>query len=282
VPERGTSSPGAPEASLAGIGLHGGRPVRVTLRPCDGPVLLRAAGRAAEARTLTVVSTQWATTVEAPGGAFRIATVEHAFAALAGLGVRSGLALEIDGDEMPLLDGAAAAWCAALESIGSPSGPPDLRVARPGVVEVGTSRYAFAPGDEVDVRVRLEPDDPRLAVEARWRGDARDFRARIAPARTFAFIRDVGEIARLGLARHVDPRAIVLVDRDAIHCEGVFERDEPARHKLLDLVGDFYVHGGPPRGITDVTRPGHTANLRAITQAVREGILVDASARRGR
>jgi UDP-3-O-[3-hydroxymyristoyl] N-acetylglucosamine deacetylase len=249
------------------------------LRACEGPVVVRAGGRAAEARTLKVVSTRWATTVEAPGGAFRIATVEHAFAALAGLGVRSGLALEVDGDEMPLLDGAAAAWCAALEAFGSPSEPPEppsLRVARPGVVEIGGSRYSFVPGDEVEVRVRFEPDDPRLAVDARWRGDARDFRARIAPARTFAFVRDLGEIARLGLARHVDPRAIVLVDRDAIHCEGVFEPDEPARHKLLDLIGDFYVHGGPPRGITDATRPGHTANLRAITEALRVGILVDA------
>jgi UDP-3-O-[3-hydroxymyristoyl] N-acetylglucosamine deacetylase len=239
-------------------------------------VLVRAGGREAEVRGLTVVSTQWATTVEAHAGALRVATVEHAFGALAGLGVRMGLSIEVDGDEMPLLDGAAAAWCEAFGRFGLPAEPPRLRVARRGIVEVGASQYVFAPGESIEVRVQFETGDPRLLPDARWCGDASDFVSRIAPARTFALARDLPEIARLGLARHVDLRAVVVVTPDAVHCDGSFEADEPARHKLLDLVGDLYVHGGPPLGVVDARRPGHTATALAVARALREGILVDA------
>jgi UDP-3-O-[3-hydroxymyristoyl] N-acetylglucosamine deacetylase len=243
----------------------------------DGPVVLRAGGHEAEVRAFSVVSAAWSTTVEAAGGALRIATVEHALAAMAGLGVYGGIALEVDGPEMPLLDGSAAAWCAALDALGPPSRPPRLRVARAASVEAGSSRYDFAPGDGVTLRVRFETDDSRLDPDARWDGDPGDFRARIAPARTFALARDLPAIERLGLARHVDPSAIVVVMPDAIHCAGrAFERDEPARHKLLDLLGDLYLHGGPPRGSVVAHRPGHAATWEAMTRARASGVLVDA------
>jgi UDP-3-O-[3-hydroxymyristoyl] N-acetylglucosamine deacetylase len=260
---------------LEGVGLHSGRAVRVMLHASEGPVVVRAGGQEAKVGALTAISTQWATTVEAHGGAFRIRMVEHAFAALAGLGVRSGIALEVEGAEMPLLDGGAAAWCAALDQLRPPASPPRLRVARPGIIDVGASRYEFSPGPRVDVRVRFETDDVRLAGDACWAGDPDDFRARIAPARTFALAHDLAEIERLGLARHVDPAAVVVVTPHAIHCQGAFEADEPARHKLLDLVGDLYLYGGPPRGSVTARRPGHTATFHAVARAIREGILAD-------
>ncbi|MCL2451226.1 MAG: UDP-3-O-acyl-N-acetylglucosamine deacetylase [Polyangiaceae bacterium] len=261
---------------IDGVGLHGGRPVRVVLRASGGPVVLRAGGCEAEARALSVVSAQWGTTVEAAGGAFRVATVEHALAALAGLGVYTGVAVEIDGPEMPLLDGAAATWCAALDALRLRACPPRLRVARAASVVLGASCYDFKPGDGVAVRVCFETDDVRLAPDARWDGDPDDFRARIAPARTFVLARDLATIERLGLARHVDPRAVVAITKDAIHCAGrPFEPDEPARHKLLDLVGDLYLHGGPPRGMVVARRPGHAATWQAICRARDEGILAE-------
>lgn len=266
--------PASSAVVLEGPGLHSGRPARVTLRASAGPLVVRAGGHEAEVRALTVVSTQWATTVAAPGGAFRLQTVEHAFAALGGLGLRTDLAIEVEGPEMPLLDGGAAAWCAALEELRRPARRPRLRVAHEGTVAVGSSRYDFSPGGGVDVRVRFETDDPRLAPDARWTGDPDDFRLRIAPARTFALARDLAEIDRMGHARHADPAAVVVITPDAIQCGRPFEADEPARHKLLDLVGDLYLHGGPPRGVVAATRPGHTATLHAVTRAIAEGILV--------
>jgi UDP-3-O-[3-hydroxymyristoyl] N-acetylglucosamine deacetylase len=190
------------------------------------------------------------------------------------MGVYEGVLLDVDGGEMPLLDGAATAWCDALERLGAWAGGPRLRVARSTVLHVGPSTYEFSPGSGVDVEVRLELDDPRIHPTARWEGDARDFRSRIAPARTFATSGDMDELARRGLARHVPPSSVVLVTPTAILCAGrPFAADEPARHKLLDLLGDLYLHGGPPIGCVRAVRPGHAANARALGRAREEGIL---------
>jgi UDP-3-O-[3-hydroxymyristoyl] N-acetylglucosamine deacetylase len=225
-------------------------------------------------RDLVVASTARATTVEAAGGALRIGTVEHAFAALAGLGVREGLELHLEGPEMPLLDGGALAWCEAIGRFALPAGPPLLRVTRAVTYEVGPSRYELAPADEgIDVSVHVELDS-RFGPHARWRGDAQDFVERIAPARTFALAHEFEELARLGLARHADPASVVVLASDAVLSSGrPFAPDEPARHKLLDLIGDLYLHGGPPLGSFHGVRPGHASNARAIRRALEDGVL---------
>jgi UDP-3-O-[3-hydroxymyristoyl] N-acetylglucosamine deacetylase len=266
------------ETWVQGRGLHSGVSGRVCLRACEGPVTLAAGGCVAPIGQLRVASTVRATTVEAHGGALRVATVEHLFAALAGLGVYEGLAIVVEGPEMPLLDGAAAAWCDAIDSLRPVATAPRARVAREGVVGVGESRYAFAPGPRVDVTVAIAFDGfdaARIAPEARWQGDAADFRDRIASARTFALARDISELLAAGLARGVDPTAVVVVAPDAVHCAGrPYSTDEPARHKLLDLLGDLYLYGGPPVGQLRATRPGHAANAQAMQRALAEGIVV--------
>lgn len=265
------------EVAVAGVGLHSGAPVRVILRRREGPVVLGGRGREARMDEFVVASTERATTVEACGGRLRVGTVEHALGALAGLGIRTGVGVHVEGAEMPLLDGGARTWCEALARIGLPEGSagPRLRVARPGVVDVGASRYTFEAGPEVDVRVRFESNDARIWPDACWGGDPEDFRRRIAPARTFAFTHDLEDLARRGLARHADPEAVVLLAPDAIHCTRPFEPDEPARHKLLDLLGDAYLHGGPPVGQLYAVRPGHAANAVAFARARAEGIVIE-------
>jgi UDP-3-O-[3-hydroxymyristoyl] N-acetylglucosamine deacetylase len=266
------------ETWLQGIGLHSGAPARVGLRVCEGPVTLEAGGRVAPIGQLRVASTARASTVEAHAGALRVATVEHLFAALAGLGVYEGLAIVVEGPELPLLDGAAMAWCDAIDGLRPVATGPRTRVAREGTVEVGESRYAFAPAPGIDVAVEIAFDGfdgARIAPDARWQGDSVDFRRRIASARTFALARDIDELLAAGLARGVDPTAVVVVAPDAVHCAGrPYSTDEPARHKLLDLLGDLYVHGGPPLGQVRATRPGHAANAQAMQRALAEGIVV--------
>jgi UDP-3-O-[3-hydroxymyristoyl] N-acetylglucosamine deacetylase len=265
------------EIRVDGVGLHSGAPVRVLLRRRAGPVTLAAGGLEARVDQLSVASTARATSVEAHDGALRVGTVEHAFAALAGLGVYEGLALSVDGPELPLLDGGSAAWCDAIERLGVTSRRPRLRVARKAVLEVGASRYEFAPGARVEVEVRLELDgfdEARVAPEARWNGESDDFRLRIAPARTFVLARDIGDLVAGGLARHVEPGSVVVLAPEAIlHAGRAFSPDEPARHKLLDLLGDLYLSGGPPLGHLRVVRPGHAANAVAARRARAEGIV---------
>jgi UDP-3-O-[3-hydroxymyristoyl] N-acetylglucosamine deacetylase len=255
---------------IEGVGLHTGACARVVLRACDGPVRLSVNGVETRIDQLEVVSTARATSVEAH--ATRIHTVEHALAAFAGLGVYEGVCAEIDGPEMPLLDGGASRWCQALESLGVAPSLPRLRVATEAVIDVGPSRYELMPSEQVGVAVALDFDDPRIARHASWDGDRDDFRVRIAPARTFVFSRDVEELLRRGLARHVDPSAVVVIASDTVHHVGrPFAADEPARHKLLDLVGDLYLRGGPPLGRVRAFRPGHAANARAIALAFERG-----------
>lgn len=202
-----------------------------------------------------------------------VAMVEHVFAALAGLGLYRDVVIEIDGPEMPLLDGGASAWSEALASLRVASSAPRLRIARRGTLEVGASRYDFVPGPRVDVEVVVEIDNPRIEPFARWRGDAHDFVRRIAPSRTFAQTRDLEELAQSGLSRHVAPESVVVIAPDAVHASGrAFAPDEPARHKLLDLVGDCYLWGGPPLGLLRAIRPGHRANAVAFARAVDEGL----------
>lgn len=245
------------------------------LRPERGPVALSQGAARALVSDLVVASTARATTVEGAGGALRIGTVEHAFAALAGLGVHEGIELRVEGPELPLLDGGALAWCEAVARVGPEApGPPLLRVTRSATYEVGPSRYELAPGDAgVDVSVHVELD-ARFEPFARWLGDPQDFVARIAPARTFALAHEVEELARRGLARHADPASVVVLAPEAVLSTGrPFASDEPARHKLLDLMGDLYLRGGPPVGRFHALRPGHASNARAIRRALEDGVL---------
>jgi UDP-3-O-[3-hydroxymyristoyl] N-acetylglucosamine deacetylase len=267
-------NPGDVEVRVQGVGLHTGAPCTVVLRATPGPVRLRSGAREAAVAELSVASTARATTVEACGGALRVGTVEHVFAALAGLGVRDGVTLDVDGPEMPLLDGGASAWCRALGRLALRPSAPRLQVTRFATYDVGPSLYELAPADAVHVTARIDFDDPRLVPHATWQGDPADFEERIAPARTFALAREVDELARRGLARHVDPASVLVLSADGmLHAGRPPMPDEPARHKLLDLLGDLYLHGGPPLGRVHALRPGHAPNARVFRRALEDGVL---------
>ena len=258
------------EIRLAGRGLHGGEEGCVRLSRGPGPLLFGAEGALLPLGEVSLADTRRSTSVRAGGGTLR--TVEHLFAALAGLGLYEGLQVAVLGPEVPLLGGGAREYAMALATFGLPARLPPLRVARQATLEVEGSRYAFEPGEGVEVSVTVEFDDCRLARDAVWRGDAGDFLARIAPARTFAFASDIPELLRDSLARGAAPESVVVI-ADEIHAQGAFEPDEPARHKLLDLLGDAYLYGGPPRGRMHATRPGHARNHAAFRRAMEESIL---------
>src|SRR5580692_45062 len=138
------------EVTVRGVGLHTGAESRVTIRAQPGPVRLRRAGVEAAVADLVVASTDRSTTVAAKSG-FRVATVEHLFAALAGLAVLDGAVIDVDGPELPLLDGGSSAWCDAIASLGLGEFPraPSLSVARTGAVSIASSRYEFDVGTGV-------------------------------------------------------------------------------------------------------------------------------------
>jgi UDP-3-O-[3-hydroxymyristoyl] N-acetylglucosamine deacetylase len=264
---------------VSGQGLHTGARGAVAFERCEGSVVVRAHGVEVPIEALAVVDTTRSTTVASRDGKIRFATIEHVLAALAGLGIHDGVAIVIDGDEAPLADGGARQYTDALASLGVLATPPRLRVVRSGDVQVGASRYELRRSDTGDdaiaVEVVVDFDRPGLASTARWSGDPADFRARIAVARTFGFEREVEELLARGLASHVTPESVVVIGETRVLSSGApFTDDEPARHKLLDLVGDLYLHGGPPIGSIRAIRPGHAATHEAMRRALADGLVI--------
>lgn len=260
---------------LEGIALHAGVPARVRLQRATGPVAFVQRGARVELADLRVVRADRGLAVASGDGRVEVDLVEHLLAALGGLGVREGVAIETDDPELPLLDGGARAYVEALGAIGAPrGGPVGLRVARAAVIEEGRSRYTFAPAPGVSLRVDVRFRPPVGRETAEWHGDPDDFAARVAPARTFGWLDEHAALLAFGRARAVDTAAVIVFGRDGPLGTRPPEPGEVARHKLLDLIGDFALHGGPPEGAVEVVAPGHGATQRVVVRALRAGVLV--------
>lgn len=274
---------------LEGIGLHGGRPCAVHLRPARGATTVVVGDAVARLADLSVVSADRATVVQlgesgASGAvARRVGGVEHLLAAVVGLEAFTGLSLEIVGGEVPLVDGCARAFAGAIEAARAAGEPaPPVRVVRAADVRVGDACYRFEPGEgeggaiatttvEARVAFPLERFGVPLAGRARWTGDRADFLARIATARTFGAARELEALRARGLAAHLPEGAVVAVDLDDPRFRAR-DPEEPIRHKLLDLLGDLALLGGPLRGRLRVERPSHAATAEALREARALGV----------
>lgn len=263
---------------LRGIALHRGGPAEVLLSRRPGPIALAQRGAERALAALAAVRTDRGVTVASSDGRVRVDLVEHLLAAVGGLGVAADLCVATDDDELPLLDGGAARFCEALLALDLPRRR-RLAVIRERSFEHQRSRYAFTPGPAVLVRVSIDFPAPVRVQTASWEGDAADFAARIAPARTFGWAHEIDALRAAGRAAAVDPASVLVFDGDRLHaaCTAAGE-DEPVRHKLLDLVGDLALHGGPPLGAIVAHAPGHTATHAVVSRALAEGVLAEVAA----
>lgn len=271
---------------LEGYALHAGIMTAVTLMKRPGPITLEQGSRRTLLRDLIVGRTDGGVTVRDEGG-LEVDLVEHLLSALGGLAIRQGVGIVVEGPEMPILDGGARQFADALIALDLPADPPELIVKRQGEIAWGASAYRFDVGRfaEVIVETSFEPRGIG-AEEARWDGTARAFLADIAEARTFGFQSDqvaYFERQRALLAKRTDDPAAVRAFTEAVV---VFDHDgrplagsappralEVPRHKLLDLIGDFALYGGPPRGVVSARLPGHAASHRIIREALSLGLL---------
>jgi UDP-3-O-[3-hydroxymyristoyl] N-acetylglucosamine deacetylase len=266
--------------TLAGTGLFTGVHCTLTLERHDGPLTVQALGEVATLADFRPGRSPLSSTLALPGGR-ELRTVEHLFAAVAGFRAYHGLRLTVEGPEVPLLDGTASLFAEALARLDVPASAPATRIVRPFAVQVSGSDYRFEPQVAVCIESTLVTDDPRLVGTAIFGGDAHDFRARIAPARTFAFARDLEAYAALGIATHLEPEHFVILGDTILAAGAPFQPDEPARHKLLDLLGDLVLHGGVPRGRITVRRPGHARTHEALAHALAAGAIGSSGPRGG-
>ena len=245
---------------LPGVGLHTGEHVAARFVPAARGSGLRVRrvdlGVELPVQLSSLRPATRCTCIEVAGA--RVQTVEHALAALVGLGVTDAV-LEVDGPEVPQLDGSALPWVEAARAAALLVGERRPVVARRQSVRDGRRTLAVAPGPDVLVTSTVEFAHPSIGRAAvRWSGDPDDFVRRIAPARTFALLEDVEALRAAGAIRGGTLAAAVVLGPDGpLNAEGLRFPDEPARHKLLDLLGDLALVGGAPRGSVQAHRYGH-------------------------
>jgi UDP-3-O-[3-hydroxymyristoyl] N-acetylglucosamine deacetylase len=263
-------------AICAGIGVHGGEHVRIVLSPApadSGIVFVRtdlSGDNRIEARASHVGATMLGTTLENGAGA-SVATVEHLLAACAGLEI-DNLTVELDGPELPILDGSAAPFVQLLQNAGvRPLGVPRrvIRILRTIEVVDGAKRAALLPdpaSDDLDLDVTIRFADPAIGVQrvcARLTPET--FLAEIAEARTFGFAADAERMRAAGRGLGASLANAVVVDGGRVmNPEGLRFEDEFVRHKALDAIGDLALAGGPIAGVYVADQPGHALNARLV------------------
>lgn len=257
----------------AGIGLRSGNHAAVRVVPADEHVgrVFVVDGVEIPALVESVVDTRLATTLGRNGAT--VSLVEHLCAALYASGI-DNVRIHVEGGEIPVLDGSAAPWFAALRDAGVAVQNADRTpITLPGPVEVGAgANFAqLIPAESLSLDVSVAFDHPAIRVQ-RWVGTLADAEA-LASARTFGFFRDRDALA--GIARGVSMENTLVFDDDGVmNPGGLRMADEVVRHKAIDVIGDLSLLGAPIRARFVAVRPGHTLHL-ALLRAVRAVIRSD-------
>jgi UDP-3-O-[3-hydroxymyristoyl] N-acetylglucosamine deacetylase len=259
------------QVTVSGIGVHSGLPVNLTLNPADadtGIVFSRtdAAGQEREVRAdyRAVTATELATVLGDESGIL-CSTAEHILAALRGLGVDNA-AVEIDGPEVPIMDGSAAPFVAAIDQVGIVSLSETrryIKVLKPVRVAKGESFGELRPY-ESGFRLDIEIDFPSVLIGRQSIAldlTAESFRRDLSRARTFGFMKDVSALWSAGKALGASfENTLVLSENRVLNAEGLRYPDEFVRHKALDAVGDLALAGAPILGAYRSVRGGHRLN----------------------
>jgi UDP-3-O-acyl N-acetylglucosamine deacetylase len=219
-----------------------------------------------------VGSTGYATSLRAKG--FAVGTVEHFLAVLHSYGI-TNLLVKVQG-EIPISDGSATEFCNLIEEAGIQEEEEDW-------TEIGVDRL-YRVGDEKGESISIEPADgfsirytlnyPKpVGIQEHYytfRGPE-FFKSEIAPARTFGFLRDIEKLQNAGLVNGGKLNNCILIDDEKIINTDLRFADELARHKVLDIIGDFYLLGRPIRGAITARMTGHTDNV-ALLRELRKGM----------
>ena len=273
-------------AIIAGVGVHTGDRVRLAVRPAaegTGIVFVRTDIKDRDNRIPVsgeaVVDARLNTMIENAAGV-RLSTIEHLMAAFAALGI-SNAVIEVDGPELPILDGSALQFVQLLDRAGFRRQSAPVRyieILEPIRVQDGDKSAALLPCDRYEMRFEIDFPTPVIGNQVvDFVVDEDTFRTEIMAARTFGFAHEVEALRRAGLARGGSLENAVVIDGDQILNPGGLRMErEFVRHKALDAIGDLYVLGAPLLGRYEGVKAGHAINnllvreLLANPQAWRE------------
>ena len=262
------------QISCAGIGLHSGNKVTLTLKPApaDAGIIFRRIDLGIEIpATVKHISTVHYATVLGKDGA-TVETVEHLLAALVSVGI-DNVVVELTHNEVPIMDGSAAPFLflvqeAGVKRLAAPRRY--LKILRPLQIASADKRIAIYPSDHFKVSYTISFDHPVLRHQSRTeRITEQGFAESIAPARTFGFLKEVEMLRQNGLALGGSlENAIVIGDAGVLNALR-FE-DEFVRHKILDVIGDLALVGHPIIGHVVAHRGGHALHTALAAQLLHE------------
>ncbi len=271
----------AKRVSSTGVGLHSGRPATLTLAPAAADTGVRFVrmdlGAEIPAHSAHVADTTLSTNLAL--GSARIHTVEHVLAALSGMGI-DNCRVEVDGPEIPILDGSAAPFVALIRQAGiveQRAGKQFLLMERAVEVRDGDKSARLEPAEALSIEFTVDFKHPLVTDQVfRLAMSDRAFEREVARARTFCFVRDIERMQAMGLARGGSlENAIVVDDFSILNPDGLRFPDEFARHKVLDAVGDLALFGLPVIGHFRAYKSGHGMN-----QALVRKVLADPTSHR--
>lgn len=258
--------------SFSGKGLHTGLEIQARFLPAppdtgiriarvdlpDSPTYPALADYVSATNRGTVLSV----------GEWRVSTVEHALSALYAMGVDNCL-IEVNAPEMPILDGSSRCYVDAIRRVGLTEQEAERQewvVTEPILIESGDGhRLRLMPADRYEVAVRLIYPDGPLAGQMAELTDLTDYADEVAAARTFCFEYEIKPLLSMGLIKGGDlENALVITETG--YTSPLRYDNEPARHKLLDVIGDLSLTGVRIRGRIEVEKPGHTFNTHCARQ----------------
>jgi len=256
--------------SIDGIGLHSGADVYMRLIPAkenQGIIFKRTdvadKNSVIPAKWDNVVDTRLCTVIGNDDGV-TVGTIEHLMAALRGCGIDNAV-IELDGPEVPVMDGSSAAFVQAIEEAGTMTQAQPrraIKVLKEICVERDGKKACLLPSEESSFSGKIEYQHPNIGSQAyKTKLVNGNFKHELAECRTFGFLKDVEMMRSAGLALGGSlENAIVLDDEGVMNPEGLRFNDEFIRHKLLDAVGDLYLAGSPIIGAYEGQLAGHALN----------------------
>ncbi len=279
--------------TLNGIGLHTGKNIHVNFLPAPENHGIKIKRIDLEGATIipalaeNVTGTQRGT-ILSKGGA-QVSTVEHAMAALYAMGIDNCL-IEVDAPEFPILDGSACKYVDAINEVGTEEQDSykDFYIVRR-KMEVSDpatgAKLTLLPDDTFSINSFIEFESQYIHNQSASIEDMKDFEKEVAPARTFVFVREIEQLHKAGLIQGGNlENAVVIYEREMpqesldelakligvpphnatelgyLNKKALVFPNEPARHKLLDVIGDMALVGKPIKGRIIATRPGHKIN----------------------
>jgi UDP-3-O-[3-hydroxymyristoyl] N-acetylglucosamine deacetylase len=264
------------QATVTGVGVHSGLPVSLTLGPAPidaGFIFVRTGldgcDREVQAVAESVIATEFATVLGDRDGPL-VSTAEHVLAALRGMGVDNAT-VEIDGPEVPIMDGSAAPFVAAIDQAGivtQSAARRFLQILKPVHVAIGDSFGELRPhAGGFRAEVEIDFANPVIGQQSYTLDlNPERFRREVSRARTFGCMNDVAGLWSAGFALGASFENTVVFDEERLlNTEGLRYADECARHKLLDVVGDLALAGLPLLGAYRSVRGGHKLNHAVLT-----------------